>query len=136
MVLKGVASCDHPGKALVNRGMPTRLPSTMSSVYAATAPEWLQTIRTLPVGTELAFWQPTPAEPKRMAVGERWYFKERGRALICGFGLFKRWETGSLEALFQRYGSATGYPTAHELARGIRALREDASLATTVGNIV
>jgi len=108
----------------------------MAAVYAATSPEWLRTIRTLPVGTELAFWQPTPAEPRRIAIGERWYFKERGRPLIHGFGLFQRWETGSLAELFQRYGSATGYQTANELALGIQVLREGANLATTVGNVV
>ena len=108
----------------------------MPPVYASTAPEWLETVRTLPVGTELAFWQPTPAEPKRIADGERWYFKEVGRPLIHGFGLFRRWERGSLADLFKRYGLATGYRTADELARGIQALREDASLATEVGNVI
>ena len=108
----------------------------MPPVYAATAPEWLQTVRTLPVGTELAFWQPTPAEPKQIAVGDRWYFKERGRPLIHGFGLFRGWEMGSLADLFQRYGPATGYRTADELARGIQALREEANLTTMVGNVI
>ena len=55
----------------------------------------------LPVGTELAFWQPTPAEPNEIAVGERWYFKERGRPLIHGYGNFRRWETASLGDFFK-----------------------------------
>lgn len=108
----------------------------MPPVYAATAPEWLQTVKTLPVGTELAFWQPTPAEPNEIAVGERWYFKERGRPLIHGYGNFRRWETASLGDLFQRFGPATGYRTADELTRGIQALREGATLATFVGNVI
>src|SRR5262245_50884953 len=108
----------------------------MPPVYAATAPEWLQTVKTLPIGTELAFWQPTPAEPNEIAVGERWYFKERGRPLIHGYGNFRRWETASLGDLFQKFGPATGYRTADELTRGIQALREGATLATVVGNVI
>lgn len=108
----------------------------MPAVYASTAPEWLQTVRALPRGTELAFWQPTPHEPIRIAVGERWYFKERERPLVHGFGLFQRWETSSLASLFGRYGPATGYRTIDELARGIQTLRDDASLSTVVGNVV
>lgn len=108
----------------------------MSAAYASTASEWLRTIRTLPVGAELAFWQPTPAEPKRIEVGERWYFKERGQPLVRGFGLFKRWETGTLGDLFRRYGPATGYRSAEDFIQGIRPFREDASLATLVGNVV
>ena len=102
----------------------------MPAVYASTAPEWLHSIRALPRGTELAFWQPTPREPSRITNGDRWYFKERGRPLIHGLGLFLRWETGSLADLFERYGPATGYRTAEDFARGIQVFQPNASLAS------
>lgn len=107
----------------------------MPPVYAATAPEWLQTIRTLPKDTEIAFWQPTPAEPKRIALGERWYFKERGQPVIRGFGLFRGWEALTLSDLYRRYGTAAGYSSEDELVSGMQVFRGDASASTIVGNV-
>jgi hypothetical protein len=86
-----VASVDsHRSVLVTHHASFARKENGMPPVYAATAPEWLQTVKTLPVGTEIAFWQATPAEPQRIAYGELWYFKERGRPLIHGFGLFRR----------------------------------------------
>lgn len=107
----------------------------MTAVYASTAPEWLTTIETLPFHTELAFWQPTPKRPKQIAVGERWYFKERGKPWIRGFGLFRSWEALKLTELFRRYGTAAGYPSIEELVAGMQTFRDDTSASTTVGNV-
>jgi len=108
----------------------------MPSVYAATTPEWLNTVSALPPTRRVAFWQPSPANPRRIREGERWYFKELGRPVIRGYGLFRGWETSSIADLFRRYGNATGYVSEVDLLAAMRVFKNSATLTTNVGNVI
>ena len=80
----------------------------MAAVYASTTREWFDVLSRLRP-QRVAFWQPTPARPAQIALGERWYFKELGAPQILGFGEFAGWERVTVVTLFDLYGIASGY---------------------------
>ena len=108
----------------------------MTSLYHLTQPELFQTLRSTHQGARVAFWQPTPKHPRKIASGERWYFKEAGRPLILGFGLYSGWEKISPAALFDKYGSRSGSPTLEGLIQALRKHKPSISPNTGVGNVV
>ena len=74
----------------------------MSAVYASTTRRWFDELALIKP-ERVAFWQPTPARPARIAPGERWYFKELGSPRILGYGEFVDWEQLSAHpALFTK----------------------------------
>ena len=108
----------------------------MTAVYAITDPEWFNNVRKLPKNRTLAFWQPTAGKPKDIKIGERWYFQERTKSLIRGFGLFEGWEKLTLSELFDKYSDATGCETSGTLLAQIQQFKHDATSETIVGNVI
>jgi len=107
----------------------------MSAVYASTTRSWFEHLsRLLP--KRAAFWQPTPARPAQIAVGERWYFKELGAPQLLGYGEFFGWERLSVRELFARYGSASGYDSERELIAAFRAFNPALGSDSEIGNVV
>ncbi len=107
----------------------------MSDVLASTALEWFETVHQLgaPVA---AFWQPTPAQPGRVSLGDRWYFKQHQAPVILGYGHYLGWERISVASMFQRYGLATGYPSAEKLVTSLRRHNPAFTLQSEVGNVL
>lgn len=109
----------------------------MPAVYASTTLEWFETLSRLHRGERAAFWQPTPANPRRISLGETWYFKQLGRPLIIGAGRFAGWESLSVQSLFQKYGTRAGYRTLPELVQALEALADGrVSTSDVVGNVI
>lgn len=107
----------------------------MSAVYASTTRAWFDTLAHLRP-ERAAFWQPTPASPSRIALGERWYFKELGSPQILGFGEYAGWERPTVASLFDDYRLATGYATEAELLAAFRAFDPEFELNSEIGNVI
>jgi HNH endonuclease len=107
----------------------------MSAVYASTTPTWFDQLALIKP-ERVAFWQPTPARPARIAPGERWYFKELGAPRILGYGEFVGWEQLSALELFGKYGAACGYASVPELVGAFRVFDPDVDEHTPIGNVI
>lgn len=107
----------------------------MSPVYAETTRAWFDELSRLRLN-RVAFWQPTPAQPGQIGLGERWYFKELGAPQILGYGEFAGWERLSITDLFERYDAACGYRTVDELLSALRIVNPSAGAQTEIGNII
>lgn len=122
-----------------NRWLPLdgQMGAKMAGVYASTTSEWFETLSQFHRGEQVAFWQPTPANPRRIAIGEAWYFKELGRPRILGVGRFSGWESLPVQRLFQKYGTRAGYSTLPELIRAFESLTDGRmSNSDVVGNVI
>jgi putative restriction endonuclease len=107
----------------------------LTIVYASTTRTWFDALAHLRP-ERVAFWQPTPARPSRIELGELWYFKELGSPQILGFGEYVGWERSTVASLFGKYGLATGYATGAELLAAFRAFNPDFELNTEIGNVI
>ena len=82
----------------------------MARVYASTSPQWMEFHRKLN-SQRVCFWQPTPASPEQLEVGDRWYFSRRGANQIDGYGTFAFWEKSSIREAWETYGVSNGCDT-------------------------
>lgn len=107
----------------------------MTAVYASTTRAWFDVLAHLRP-ERVAFWQPTPARPSRIELGERWYFKELGSPQILGFGEYAGWERSTVVGLFGDYRLATGSATEADLLAAFRAFGPEFELNSEIGNVI
>ncbi|WP_131829800.1 hypothetical protein [Teichococcus deserti] len=93
----------------------------MAAVFGITQGDWFARV-SAQRPRRAHFWLPTPSQPRRIELGERWYFREAGGTRALGYGIYAGYEVTTPRTLIARYGIETGYRNIDDLAAGLGAI--------------
>lgn len=133
--LQGVLFLVHSLRRHFDSDRLTDCDKALTAAYASTTRLWFEQLSGL-LPSKAAFWQPTPAQPGRIKLGERWYFKELGAPQILGFGEYVGWEKIGVAELFSKYGAASGYASLDDLVEAFRTFDTALNAEALVGNVI
>jgi hypothetical protein len=110
----------------------------MAAVFGITQGDWFARVNAQRP-RRAHFWLPTPSQPRRIELGERWYFREAGGTRILGFGIYAGYEVTTPRALMDCYGIETGYVDIDDLAAGLGVIGKPAAsfdVDRRIGNVM